>query len=101
MSETKYTPGPWSEGAPANTRVYGPDGSDEHSGCVAIVFKGRANTQLISAAPDLLEALKDELSILAQLAGPCQKGLVDRCRCGTCRNERSKAAIAKAEGRTA
>lgn len=54
----QHTPGPWSEGAEGNLRVYGPDGQGEHSGLIAVVHKGRANVNLIAAAPDLLEALK-------------------------------------------
>jgi hypothetical protein len=59
-----------------------------------------ANARLIAAAPELLEALKDEISEVAALAGPCQAGLMKRCRCADCRLTRSRAAIAKAEGRS-
>lgn len=69
MSKKAHTPGPWREGADGNTRVYGPDGMGEHSGIVADVFKGRANARLIAAAPDLLEALEQNVSAFMTLAG--------------------------------
>lgn len=57
-----HTPGPWHEGVGGNLRVYGPDAKGEHSGLVALVFKGRANVRLIAAAPDLLIACKAALN---------------------------------------
>ena len=58
MTEAKHTPAPWRKGQWGNNRVYGFDGMGEHSGLIAVVFKGRANARLIAAAPDMLETLK-------------------------------------------
>lgn len=54
-----FTPGPWRDGQDGNCRVYGPDGQGEHSGLIAVVYKGRANAHLIAAAPALYAALVD------------------------------------------
>lgn len=68
---TGHTPGPWQirrsrSGYPY--QIHAPNGSDEPSGikdvtrwnsiCVPSLPEGEANAQLIAAAPDLLEALK-------------------------------------------
>ncbi len=58
MTDSNHTPGPWRAGQDGNMRVYGPDNSQEHSGLIASVYKGRANARLIAAAPELLEALE-------------------------------------------
>jgi hypothetical protein len=52
----------------------------------------------MSAVPELISALKDEIDPVAALAGCCQSGLIPRCRCATCRKKRSHAALVKAEG---
>lgn len=57
-----------------------------------------ANARAMAAAKDLAEALADEISPAARLAGYCQKGLMPRCRCEGCRDVRSRAALAKARG---
>jgi hypothetical protein len=58
VSAPAFTPGPWREGIDGNNRVYGPDASGEHTGLIAVVYKGRANIRLIAAAPELYEALR-------------------------------------------
>lgn len=92
-----HTPGPWRIGS-TQTRVESRAGSvlavtdyEPHIPEVA----ARANARLIAAAPELLEALKAvEDSI-------CLLGLhTDEDDCEGCRlRQRSRAAIAKAEGR--
>jgi|KBSSwiStaDraftv2_1062776.scaffolds.fasta_scaffold1138649_1 hypothetical protein len=65
------TPGPWSAGQTGNLRVYGPDNT-LHAGALAEVFsrkEGRANANLIAAAPDLLEALKVARRVLEVACG--------------------------------
>lgn len=42
----------------------------------------------------LRDALADEISAAAAMAGPCQEGLMPRCRCFKCRRGRSIAALA-------
>ncbi|TAA49052.1 hypothetical protein [Shinella sp. JR1-6] len=55
------TPGPWREGTEGNQRVYGPDGMGEHSGLIANIFKGRANTRYIAACnPVVMSAILAE-----------------------------------------
>lgn len=63
---TEHTQGPWIEGIDGNNSVYGPDGMGRDSGLIATVYKGRGNIRLISAAPDMYEALK----VFAELAKP-------------------------------
>ena len=62
MSETKHTPGPWAHGGCV---VYGADGDS----VADLSLNGRrhpnvteANTRLVAAAPDLLDALEALLS---------------------------------------
>jgi hypothetical protein len=96
MNESKHTPGPWRDGQDGNMRVYGPDGMGEHSGLIAVVYKGRANAQLIAAAPDLLEAMKGIVHFSDAVAfrtDPLSKALRQWIYAG-------EAAIAKAEGRS-
>lgn len=65
MSETKWTPGPWNTGGifnpgSANERqnVWGPRRSPEdQSGLIVAGYLRPANAHLISAAPELYEAL--------------------------------------------
>ena len=57
-----HTPGPWCEGQEGNHRVYGPDGMGEHSGLIAVVYKGRANARLIAAAPDMAKYVQGKAS---------------------------------------
>lgn len=66
------TPGPWTEGIDGNLRIYGPDCSGEHSGLLAIVYKGRPNVSLIvalhNAAPALLDAAEERDALRAEIA---------------------------------
>ncbi len=50
------TPGGWREGQDGNNRVYGPDGAGEHSGLIAVVYKGRPNARLIAAVKPIAQA---------------------------------------------
>ena len=90
-----HTPPPWREGVEGNNRVYGPDGCGADSGLVAVVYKGRANVSLVSAAPDLLVALHEAVLALDGLAKgegvfkPIEQTVV-----------LARTAIAKAEGRS-
>lgn len=72
-----FTPGPWREGIDGNNRVYGPDGCAEHSGLIAVVYKGRGNVLSIAAVPDLVEALQEartQISLLQSMRGIVDTG---------------------------
>jgi len=93
MSESKHTPGPWYvlEGTAS---VYSGDGerrivSAEGPGRPA---ENKANAQLVSAAPDLLEALTSTLELTADAPGVSAKEFAKRIAA-------ARAAIAKAKGR--
>lgn len=45
----------------------------------------------------LEDALTDEISEIAALAGPCQFGRIERCVCFKCRRERSRQALVAKE----
>lgn len=45
----------------------------------------------------LEDALRDEISEIAALTGPCQFGRIERCVCFKCRRGRSKQALAAKE----
>lgn len=93
MTQAKYTLGPWKavsigrslEVAPAICTLYNNDKAS-----------GEANAQLISAAPDLLEALKNATNVLAAIATGDLKTIE--------RNSPAillaRVAISKAEGRS-
>jgi len=83
-----FTPGPWSTGVDGNNRIYGPDGAGLDSGLVAVVYKGRANTDLIAAAPDLYEALQSLLDDLDTYGYVTVR-----------RDSNARSAIAKARGK--
>lgn len=92
---SKYTPGPWLLAKDEPTIVY----SDNNTVvCVAEsqngLMEARANAQLIAAAPELLEVLKELYSFIRQTQ--CVEH-TDNQYCGEC--ERAYKAIAKAEGR--
>ncbi len=61
----KHTPGPWREGERGMIEAASREGTlSEAVGAVAFVYgpfdpHGRANAKLISAAPDLLDALEE------------------------------------------
>lgn len=96
---TKPTPGTWTV-ADADEND---DGlllvcvDDGHPGLAVIAIvedqkEQDANAQLIAAAPDLYQAVKDSLPYLIDVYGPCDPD------CG-CLVHRLEAAIARAEGR--
>ncbi len=105
----KPTPGPWREGQDGNNRVYGPDSRGDDSGLIAVVYKGRGNTRLITEAgtvhhetgltpqqlreqrDELLAALRDAETAIVHLNGEvaCEETL-----------HGIRAAIAKVEGRS-
>lgn len=65
MRNSKYTPGPWTAHATGHARSGKPEYEIHWSAdgeCVAEIVHGEADAKLISAAPDLLEALKYALS---------------------------------------
>jgi len=93
MSETKWTPGPWSVGpVQRSVRII-----VHESGTVARVHGSSQSTmdedaQLIAAAPDLYEAAKDAEALLRSIEG--QNALADELLA------RVRAALAKARGET-
>ncbi len=103
MAESKHTPGPWQRsGVRQPSPEYrghpvGPDGdpvvivpySDEHHAeCLA-------NANLIAAAPDMLEALREVVAAMPSMGGLGGLSAFNLCRAA----DLAKAAIAKAEGR--
>ncbi len=99
--DTKHTPGPWRvyrapNGGPI-IGIGGADGwgvTDPHFRLWNDGGEREANASLIAAAPDMLEALKENEKGLAILAGQFPDHLGIRQDL-----ERTRAAIAKAEGR--
>lgn len=93
---TKHTPGPWTWGE-NYTGLCG-SGKDNEILCYAgydrmWVYEknATANTALISAAPDLLEALQDLVSRISGGANLCAQGFDS-----VCATDKARAAIAKA-----
>jgi hypothetical protein len=90
MSGGKHTPGPWWYDA-ANNAVY------DTAGNVIIVYEGqlqfKSDGPLIAAAPDLLDALKRLLEFVMEHTDPTVATMEFAAE-----YERSRAAIAKAEG---
>ena len=94
----KYTPGPWRVD---ESHIYGPINAGKRHVAMANFYnchdeemrvtrdQQKANTQLISAAPDIYEALKIILEYPYGDASPLEDPLV---------MERARAAIRKAEG---
>ena len=68
-----HTPGPWSDGQPANFRVYGPPNHGRESGPIAIALgisnleTQRANAKLIASAPSLKALNAELLAALIQM----------------------------------
>ena len=95
MSDTKFTPGPWrvDKNVTETNYLLCCDISDRNRGYVASLAvtneDALGNAQLISAAPDLFEALKIILEYPYGDASPLDDPLVI---------ERARAAIRKAEG---
>lgn len=55
-----------------------------------------SNARLFVAAGPMLEALEEMFTYTPR--GPCQKPMVDPCRCWQCKADRARAAIALAKG---
>lgn len=91
----KHTAGPWSQEYDGSLVMSGQVIAQPSDLCpdVASYAEGRANARLISAAPELLEALRDAVLVVqdATLAGPLGQAYRDLA-------ERMRAAIRKAEG---
>ncbi len=68
------TPGDWREGQDGNNRVYGPDGAGEHSGLIAVAYKGRPNARLIAAVKPIAQAA---LAAMAELGVMKTAGIVE------------------------
>lgn len=106
MSAPAHTPGPWRYEKSQISGGFYITGSNEYGGMILPIL-GRAcnfprnveaNARLIAAAPDLLEALKDWCS---QYDGWSDAELAKRANPATiARYKASRAAIAKAEGRS-
>ncbi len=63
-------------------------------------YDAKANARLISAAPDLLAALKAITPAMPPVDGPCHVNICSQDACSNCcRVSMAHSAIAKAEGR--
>ena len=94
MSEEKHTPGPWLVSGRCSVR-----GSAKEYIARANWFNGEANARLISAAPELLEALIEVTASLAWNAhGECRAIHDGPIMPSAMAIEVAKAAIAKAKG---
>ena len=91
---SKHTPGPWKANFAISGSVY-IFGGDRNFACVFDEWRDEANQEananLIAAAPDLLEALEELLSM-------CQRQEDFHDDDDGCMFERASAAIAKARG---
>ena len=103
MSESKFTPGPWIECSCGCELVWGADGEttihhspDNRETRTASGEESQANARLISAAPDLYEALKCVLEDI--------QNLIDDDAIVNIMDDvlyvKARAALAKAEGKT-
>ncbi|KKN08171.1 hypothetical protein LCGC14_1059480 [marine sediment metagenome] len=100
--EAKHTPGPWSiykvdvnlKGIGFSDKLMGPNEE-----VIASLGAPHPNHNLLKAAPDLLEALKNAMRMCGRCdgSGSIIPGAVPELPCPICVD--SKAAIAKAEGR--
>ncbi len=93
----KHTPGPWDIGVSGIIRKAGTEilvasifGMPERIGCDGAVE--RANALLVTAAPDLLEALEEFMAV-----SDCNCSLVEFDD-GICTHDKARAALAKARG---
>jgi hypothetical protein len=99
MSAAKHTPGPWAYRSMAGycTQI---DGADGHTICCFDEDPGDADAKLITAAPELLEALQEAVACgmvptsTANDGGPNRHSRQVRCA------DLIRAAIAKATGGT-
>lgn len=98
----------WREGRDGNLRVYAPDGQGEHSGLIAVVFKGHDYVRLIALAPDLLEILRQavkarndepERYVYASCSECTEGSLPLKYENNVCWYHRALRAIARAEGK--
>jgi hypothetical protein len=107
---SKHTPGPWVvDDSNPNLVARLVDGVYEYVCAVEpSSFSTReyskeqeeSDARLISAAPELLEALKEITPNMPPPDAPCHYGIVPQSRCCHCqRIARARAAIAKAEGK--
>ena len=106
--DKKHSPGPW-EAIDYYYKTYVKNGSENIAQLPGCGGKFRANADLISAAPELLDALKEAVlefgchtHMLAIEQGECNGFIHDEWRCtlpdGKCFVQRWLAAIRKAEG---
>ncbi len=91
---TKHTPGPWSYELSNDGNNFKLTSDDKQvvdgCGCCGPPWCDKADAQLISAAPDLLEALKGALWRMEQYDYQAMQGTIENAR----------AAIKKATGET-
>jgi hypothetical protein len=102
----KHTPGPWKvkelskrDIAVTSDTYYAPIPHICKLYCIKNQEEMEANASLIAAAPDLLEACKDQLALICRLCillNP-QHADIKNCTCGDTESFRN--AIAKAEGK--
>lgn len=91
MSEIKHTPGPWAVNPLMRDQICTADGAKEIAKASrdGNPYEVMATTQLIAAAPELLEALKE---LAAEEWRDDDDPILDHAR------TKARAAIAKAEG---
>lgn len=104
---TKFTPGPWTEGASlgyvaaVNRPQHGKLGRFvAHTDGRVTTEEQRANVQLIAAAPELYEALEAFAELGQNLdQAKCHAGMVDSIHCARCSKVfAARAALKKARG---
>lgn len=93
-TDERFTPGPWSEGRDGNMRVYGPDDQGEHSGLIAVVYKGRGNARLIAAAPALHAAAQ---SVRTRHRAKAVAANFEDCGCDDCDSLENALGLAKGQ----
>ena len=102
MSETKFTPGPWTPTLVMNALgwVRAPNGQRVAIACGQSNDHTVANARLIAAAPDLYEALAPFASAYPGEQSPVSLDEPVVCEFTMRQLKAAAAAIAKAEGRT-
>jgi len=97
MDTPKHTPGPWVTDSDTGREYVLAPPLDENEGGATIIcsmgLESEANTRLIAAAPDLLEACRQIVWKLSHDTSPSGKG--DDCRPGTV--DRTDATVRMAE----
>ena len=99
MTDAKFTPGPWVAHETGRARSGLPEHEIHWSDigeCVAEVVHGAANADLISAAPELYEALE---IILADYLDASDEWDKENQEYATTVIDQSRAALAKARGK--